>query len=115
ASLLCLSGQFQALIEFVVFALVLFFAASGLAVIVLRRRQPGRERPYKTWGYPVLPLLFVAMNLAIFLNRVIAQTRESLGGIIILLLGIPAYWYWKNQSRRTGAFPAPAVREKSLK
>ena len=115
ASLLCLSGQFQALIEFVVFALVLFFAASGLAVIVLRRRQPGRERPYKTWGYPVLPLLFVAMNLAIFLNRVIAQTRESLGGIIILLLGIPAYWYWKTQSRRTGAFPAPAVREKSLK
>jgi APA family basic amino acid/polyamine antiporter len=115
ASLLCLSGQFQALIEFVVFALVLFFAASGLAVIVLRRRQPGRERPYKTWGYPVLPLLFVAMNLAIFLNRVIAQTKESLGGIIILLLGIPAYWYWKTQSRRTGAFPAPAVRDKSLK
>ncbi len=95
SGLLCLSGKFQALIEYVVFALVLFFAASGLAVIILRHRRPDMERPYKAWGYPVVPALFVVVNLAVFLNRVTAQPRESLGGLIILLLGLPAYLFWR--------------------
>jgi APA family basic amino acid/polyamine antiporter len=95
SSLLCLSGKFQALIEYDVFALVLFFAASGLAVIVLRRRQPDRERPYRAWGYPVLPLLFVVINLGVFVNRIIAQPKACLAGLAILLLGWPGYAYWK--------------------
>ena len=102
ACVLCLSGKFQALIEYVVFALVLFFAGSGLAIIVLRRRRPDIERPYKAWGYPVLPWLFVAINLAVFANRIIAQPKESLGGALILLLGIPAYFYWRAKSRKSG-------------
>lgn len=109
ACLLCLSGKFQALIEFVVFALVLFFAASGLAVIVLRHRQPERERPYRAWGYPFLPALFVAINLAVFFNRIIAQPRESLGGLIILALGVPAYFYWRSRRERPGQEPASGV------
>jgi len=105
ACLLCLSGKFQALIEYVVFALVLFFAGSGLAIIVLRRRRPEAERPYRAWGYPVLPLLFVAINAAVFLNRVIAQPRESLGGAVILVMGIPGYFYWSAKSRRRPSPP----------
>ncbi len=100
SSLLCLSGKFQALIEFDVFALVLFFAASGSAVIVLRRRHPELERPYKAWGYPVLPALFVVINLAVFVNRIIAQPKECLAGLVILVLGVPAYLYWKAKRGR---------------
>jgi len=99
SSLLCLSGQFQALIEYVVFALVLFFAATGLAVFVLRAKKPGLKRPYRVWGYPVLPGLFVAINLAVFVNRLVAETGRSLIGIVIILLGLPAYFYWKDKSK----------------
>jgi APA family basic amino acid/polyamine antiporter len=98
--LLCLSGTYQDLYEFVVFALVIFFAATGLSVIVLRRKQPERSRPYKAWGYPVLPLLFVAINIWIFFNTVIAQPKKSLIGFFILCLGLPAYFYWKRKSAK---------------
>jgi APA family basic amino acid/polyamine antiporter len=97
--LLCLSGTYQALYEFVVFALVIFFAATGLAVIVLRRKQPQTPRPYRAWGYPVLPLLFVLINLAVFFNTVRAQPWKSLTGLIILSLGIPAYFYWIKKKK----------------
>jgi len=98
SSLLCLTGTFQALFEYVVFALVIFFAATGLAVIILRFKQPERERPYKTWGYPYIPVLFIAINLFIFLNTIWAQPLKSLIGVVILLLGFPAYLYWKTKA-----------------
>lgn len=94
--LLCLSGTYQDLYEFVVFALVIFFAATGLAVIVLRYKQPDRIRPYKAWGYPIVPLFFVLINLAVFFNTIVAQPLKSLMGLIILSLGIPAFIYWKK-------------------
>lgn len=95
--LLCLSGKYQALYEYVVFALVIFFAATGFAVIVLRRRRPDVARPYRVWGYPVVPVLFVLMNLAIFVNTVAAQPLKSLVGMAILLIGIPAYVHWQRR------------------
>lgn len=100
SSLLCVSGKFQALIEFDVFALVLFFAASGTAVIVLRHTQPDRERPYKAWGYPVLPGLFVLINLAVFINRIVAEPKKCLAGLVILVLGGPGYLYWRGKRRK---------------
>lgn len=98
SAVLCLSGTYQELYEFVVFALVVFFAATGLAVIVLRYRQPERDRPYRSWGYPVLPLLFVLINLAVFANTVAAHPLRSLIGLLFLLAGLPAYAYWKRRS-----------------
>jgi APA family basic amino acid/polyamine antiporter len=98
--LLCLTGTYQALYEYVVFALVIFFSATGFAVIVLRRKLPEKRRPYKAWGYPAVPLLFVLINIAIFFNTVVAQTIKSLIGLGILGLGIPAYLYWKNKSSK---------------
>jgi len=95
--LLCLSGTYQDLYEFVVFALVIFFGATGLAVIVLRRKRPHLPRPYRTWGYPVVPVLFALVNLLIFLNTVISQPRKSLFGLLMLGLGIPAYLYWRRK------------------
>ncbi len=99
SSLLCLSGTFQDLIEYVVFALVIFWAATGLAVIILRFKQPEVSRPYKAWGYPVLPILFVLINLGVFLNTIWAQPLQSLIGLIILIAGIPAFLYWQSKER----------------
>ncbi|MDH4220965.1 MAG: amino acid permease, partial [Candidatus Aminicenantes bacterium] len=100
SSILCFSGTYKDLFEYVVFALVIFFAGTGLAVIVLRFKQPKIPRPYKTWGYPVLPVFFVLINLAIFLNTVWAQPIKSLVGLIILAVGIPAFLYWKAKARK---------------
>jgi len=106
--LLCLSGTYQDLYEFVVFALVIFFGATGLAVIVLRRTRPHLSRPYRTWGYPVVPLLFALVNLLIFLNTVISQPQKSLFGLLLLGLGIPAYFYWQRKAR-AGESPRKGV------
>ncbi len=96
--ILCLTGTYQALYEYVVFALVIFFAATGLSVIVLRWKLPEKKRPYKAWGYPVVPALFVLVNIAIFLNTIMAQPVKSLIGLGIICLGIPAYLYWKRKT-----------------
>jgi len=100
SSLLCLSGTYQNLFEYVVFALVIFFAATGLAVIVLRFKQPEVKRPYRTWGYPIIPLLFVLINLGVFFNTIMAQPLQSLVGLIILLIGVPAFLYWRSKAKK---------------
>ncbi len=98
SSILCFTGTYQTLFEYVVFALVIFFAATGLAVIVLRWKAPEVTRPYKAWGYPILPLLFVLINLAVFVNTVMAQPLKSGVGLLILLAGIPAFLYWHKKA-----------------
>ena len=100
SSLLCLSGTYKGLFEYVVFALVIFFALTGFAVIVLRFKQPDRKRPYKTWGYPVIPLFFVIINVAVFCNIVINQPLKSTIGLIMLGIGIPAFLYWKKKAKK---------------
>lgn len=97
ASILCLSGTYQTLYEFVVFALVLFFAATGAAIFVLRINKPDLPRPYKTWGYPVVPLVFVLINLIVFVNSIYSQPRESFIGLLIILAGVPAFVYWRKK------------------
>ena len=96
--LLCLSGTFKSLIEYDIFALVFFFAMTGFAVLILRRKRPDIDRPYRAWGYPVLPVLFVVANLAVFVNTLWTQPRQSLIGCAILAAGLPAYLFWKKKS-----------------
>jgi len=96
AGFLCLSGTYQSLYEYVVFALAFFFAATGLSIIVLRKKNPGRPRPYRTWGYPVLPLLFGLANVYLFINIIISRPRQSLAGTFFLALGLPAYILWNR-------------------
>lgn len=105
SSLLCLTGTYKDLYEYVVFTLVIFWGATGLSVIILRHKQPAVARPYKAWGYPVLPLLFVLINLGVFINNVWAQPFRSLIGLAILLAGIPAFLYWKSKEKETDNAP----------
>ncbi len=104
AALLCLTGSYQKLYEFVVFALTLFFAATALAVPWLRRRRPDLPRPYRTWGYPVVPIAFAVVNLAVF--ALSASTRPELAAASsgVLIIGLPAYAIWRSR-RRPGVPP----------
>jgi APA family basic amino acid/polyamine antiporter len=91
-----------------VFALLLFFAATGLAVFVLRRRAPLLSRPYRTWGYPAVPIVFIAMCLAVFASIVASQPLKSLAGAGLLAAGVPVYLIWKG---RPGRDPAAAIKK----
>jgi len=99
SAVLCLSGTYRSLYEYMVFALLLFFAATGLAVFVLRRRAPGLVRPYRTWGYPVVPAVFISVCLAVFASIVASQPVKSLVGAGLLACGIPVYAVWRSRSR----------------
>jgi APA family basic amino acid/polyamine antiporter len=99
AVVLTFSGSYEALYTYVVFAVVFFHVLTGAAVIVLRRTRPTAERPYRTWGYPVVPIVFVVASAALVLNTLVAKPVESLFGLVILALGIPAYVRWRRRAR----------------
>jgi len=101
SSALCLSGRYDQLYTFVIFAAVLFYALAGASVMVLRRAHPEWPRPYRTWGYPATPLFYVAVCVVVLVNTLISQPVESGWGLAILACGLPAYVYWKR--RRTVA------------
>ena len=106
SAFLCLSGTYESLYEYMLFALLLFFAATGLAVFVLRRRAPALDRPYRTWGYPAVPLVFVAMSLAVFASIVASQPWKSLVGAGLLATGLPVFIVWKRRTGGPGFGPA---------
>ena len=97
ACLLTLSGTYDQLFTYVVFASWVFYAMSCGAVIILRKTAPELPRPYKTWGYPVVPLVFIHFAL-ILVTYTIAEDPVASGiGAGIILLGIPAYFYWRTK------------------
>jgi len=98
AILLTFSGSYEQLYTYVVFAVVLFHAATGAAVFVLRRRLPGAPRPYRVWGYPWVPLLFILSSAALVVNTLLEKPRESAFGLGLLLLGLPAYYWWRRRA-----------------
>ena len=101
--LLAFSGSYEQLFTFVTFAVVLFHAATGAAVIVLRRRLPDAPRPYRVWGYPFVPLVFILSSAALVLNTLVEKPKESALGLGLLLLGIPAYLWWRRRPAVTAA------------
>ncbi len=94
--ILTVSGTYEALYTYVIVVLFLFHAATGIAVFVLRVKKPDWPRPYRVTGYPVVPAIFVLTSLAFVFNALMARPTEALFGFGILLLGIPAYLYWKR-------------------
>jgi APA family basic amino acid/polyamine antiporter len=92
-------GTFEQLFTYVVFGQWIFFGLTVAAVIVLRKKRPDLPRPYKTWGYPVTPILFILAAVFISMNSFINEFRNAVIGLVIILLGVPAYFYWKNKRR----------------
>jgi APA family basic amino acid/polyamine antiporter len=97
---LSLSGTFEQLFTYVIFGEWIFFGLTVAAVFVLRRKRPDLPRPYKTWGYPWAPALFVLAALAISVNSLIKEFLNSMAGLGIIFLGIPAYLYWKKRQKK---------------
>jgi APA family basic amino acid/polyamine antiporter len=103
AALLTLTGTYEQLFTWVTFASVVFGVLGGLAIFRLRASRPNVDRPYRAWGYPIVPIVFVAGLAVLVLNTVIEKPRESVIGLVLVALGLPAYWYWSRSrtSRRT--------------
>jgi APA family basic amino acid/polyamine antiporter len=99
AAALTFTGTYEQLYTYVVFALFLFHALTGAAVIVLRRTRPDAPRPYRTWGYPAVPLLFVLAAAALLVNTLVEKPLESLLGLFLVALGIPAYLWWRRKGQ----------------
>jgi len=96
AVLLTFSGSYEQLYTYVIFAVVLFHTLTGAAVFVLRKTRPQAERPYRTWGYPLVPAVFVVASAALTGNTLFEKPTESLIGLAILALGVPAYLHWRR-------------------
>ena len=106
ASCLTLVGSFERLFSYVIFVSWIFYAMGAAAVIILRRKHPEIERPYKAWGYPVVPVLFCLIAAAIVLNTVVNDFRNSFWGLLVVAAGLPAYGCW---TRKTGYGTAKAA------
>ncbi len=98
ASLLALSGTFEQLFTFAMFAGILFWVLAAAAIFTLRRKRPELPRPYKAWGYPIVPMVFIIALSGILLNTLVRRPVESLSGLILIAVGVPAYYYWKKKS-----------------
>jgi APA family basic amino acid/polyamine antiporter len=96
SAILALSGTYEQLFTYVMFASILFSVATGLALFRLRAKMPDRPRPYRTWGYPIVPVLFVAGASAFVVNTLVERPLQSLAGMGLLALGLPVYWYWRR-------------------
>ena len=99
ATVLALSGSFEQLFTYVVFASWIFAALAAGSVFVLRRRRPDAPRPFRVPGYPFTPALFIAAAIAIVVNTVVARPLQALIGIGIVTTGVPAYYVWMRGSR----------------
>ena len=97
AAILTLTGTFEELITLVVFVNFMMWIAASSTVFVLRKKQPNLERPYKVWGYPYVPAFFIIFSSVIMVNTFFESPEQSLMGLGLTLLGIPAYLYWKKK------------------
>lgn len=97
--LLVFSGSFDQLTDMIIFAIFIFYGATAFAVFILRKRMPDANRPYKVWGYPFVPAIVILFSAGLFINTIIVQPREAGIGTILMLTGIPM-WYWFNRKKK---------------
>ena len=98
AILLCLSGTYSDLLDYVIFAVLLFFALTIFALFLLRVKRPDIPRPYKAWGYPVIPALYILTTTFIMVILLIYKPDYTFPGLVIVLIGIPVFYLWKRFS-----------------
>ena len=97
ACLLVLSGSFDQLTDMLIFAAFFFYGATAAGVFIMRVREPNAERPYKVWGYPVIPAIFVLFCVALIIITCFSHPREAGIGLVLMLTGVPFYFYWDKE------------------
>jgi APA family basic amino acid/polyamine antiporter len=111
SSVVVLSGWFDDLYNFVIFGSWILYLLSTLSVFVLRRKRPDMPRPYRTLGYPVVPVLFVCVAALLLVSTLQTRPRESLMGLGLMALSVPFYFFWKRQNSQTPQkLPAVSVK-----
>jgi APA family basic amino acid/polyamine antiporter len=95
ASLLCLSGRYGDLLDYVMFVVILFYILTIAGLFILRFKQPKADRPYKALGYPILPAFYIVVMIGFIVNLLYVKPEFTLPGLIIVLTGIPVYFIWK--------------------
>jgi APA family basic amino acid/polyamine antiporter len=94
--LLCLTGKYGDLLDFVVIIVLIFYILTIAGIFVLRRKQPLLERPYKAFGYPILPAFYVLVATALSIMLLYTKFSTCGWGILIMLLGVPVYYFFKK-------------------
>ena len=103
ASILALSGSFDALTDYVIFGSWIFYALVGSSIFVLRHKYPDAERPYRAWGYPVMPAVYLLVAGWLLVNTMQTAPTQSFIGIGLILLGLPFYYYFNKKRGSSGA------------
>ena len=106
ASALALSGSFDTLTDYVIFGSWIFYGLTISSVFVLRRTMPDAERPYRAWGYPVVPALFLLVTAFLLVNTVATSPVNSFVGLALIALGLPVYTFFSRRSRAGGDIAA---------
>jgi len=105
SSVLVLSGHYSDLYNMVIFPSWILYGMTAAGVLVLRRKAPSLPRPYRTWGYPWVPLAFVGVTILLLYQTVISSPRASGIGLAVIVLGVPFFLYWKR--RKDDSAPGP--------
>jgi len=98
ACLLVLSGTFDQLTDMIIFAVFIYYGATTLGVFILRKKMPEAKRPYKVFGYPIVPGIVILFCLVLFINTIFTRPREAAIGLVLMLTGVPMY-LWFNRKR----------------
>ncbi len=98
ASLLCLSGTYGQLLDYVVFAVLIFYVLTIAGIFILRKKKPELERPYKAFGFPVIPAIYILLATFIMGILLVYKPDYTWPGLIIVLLGIPVYFFWYKRN-----------------
>ena len=100
---LCISGSYSQLLDYIIFAVLVFYILTIVGLFVLRRTHPDAPRPYRAFGYPVLPIVYIVM--ALFIDVVLLRYKPQFTwpGLIVVLLGIPVYYAWSRSAGKTAA------------
>ena len=108
-ALLCLTGSYGQLLNYVIFAALVFYALTTIGLFILRAKRPDAERPYRALGYPVLPAVYIALTTLVMLLIVMSPStrQDAFLGLVLVLIGIPVYFLWR---RVEGAPPSAASR-----
>lgn len=100
ACILVLSGTFDQLTDMIIFAVFIYYGATTLGVFILRKKMPDAVRPYKVWGYPVVPAIVILFSAVLFINTIYSRPREAAIGMALMLTGVPMYFIFKARMKK---------------
>jgi basic amino acid/polyamine antiporter, APA family len=105
-SLLCLSGTYSNLLDYVIFTVLLFYILTIASIFILRKKMPRAPRPYKAFGYPVVPVLYMLCMLFIMIDLLVYKPLYTWPGLIIVLIGVPVFYIWRRLNKTVKEVPS---------